>query len=151
MHLFRVPQCSIQNKMCTSWLGDIFPRDWSFLRGIGSSPHKGSVMWSNNAFCYVGLLNKQCSGRCFDTRWLSSDVTGMWNAIHVLSSFMTSSSGNLFRVSGPLQGEDGWIPLTKANDADLWCFLWSAPEQTVEQTIETPVIWDAIALIMTSL
>ena len=27
----------------------------------------------------------------------------------------------------------------------------SAPEQTVEQTIETPMIWDAIALIITSL
>ena len=25
-----------------------------------------------------------------------------------------------------------WIPLTKASDAELWCFLWSAPEQTVE-------------------
>ena len=24
----------------------------------------------------------------------------------------------------------------------------SAPEQTIEQTMETPVIWDAIALIM---
>ena len=44
-----------------------------------------------------------------------------------------------------------WIPLTKASDAELWCFLWSAPEQTVEQTIETPVICDAIVLIMTSL
>ena len=27
----------------------------------------------------------------------------------------------------------------------------SAPEQTAEQTIETQVIWDALALIMTSL
>ena len=27
--------------------------------------------------------------------------------------------------------------------------LWSAPEKTVEQTNETPVIWDVIALIMT--
>ena len=47
-----------------------------------------------------------------------------------------------------------WSPvdsLTKASDAELWCFPWSAPEQTVKQTIETPVIWDAIALIMTSL
>ena len=35
-------------------------------------------------------------------------------------------------------------------DAELWCFLWSAPEQTLEQTIETPVIWDALVLIMTS-
>ena len=25
-----------------------------------------------------------------------------------------------------------WIPLTKASDAKLWCFLWSAPDQTVE-------------------
>ena len=44
-----------------------------------------------------------------------------------------------------------WIPLPKTSDAELWCFLWSAPEQMVEQTIETPVIWDPIALIMTSL
>ena len=44
-----------------------------------------------------------------------------------------------------------WIPLTKASDAELRCFLWSTPEQTVEQTTETPVIWDAIAVIITSL
>ena len=44
-----------------------------------------------------------------------------------------------------------WIPLAKASDAELWYFLWSAPEPTVEQTMEKPVIWDAIALIMTSL
>ena len=25
-----------------------------------------------------------------------------------------------------------WTPFTKASDAELWCFLWSAPEQTVE-------------------
>ena len=40
---------------------------------------------------------------------------------------------------------------TKASDAELWCFLWSAPEPTVEQAIEAPVIWDASGLIMTSL
>ena len=28
-----------------------------------------------------------------------------------------------------------WIPLAEASDAELWCFLWSAPEQTVEQTL----------------
>ena len=43
------------------------------------------------------------------------------------------------------------IPLTKASAAELWYFLWSAPEQKVEQTIETLVISDAIALIITSL
>ena len=35
-----------------------------------------------------------------------------------------------------------WTPLPKASEAELWCFLWSAPEQTIEQAIETPVIWD---------
>ena len=46
---------------------------------------------------------------------------------------------------------DRWIPLKNARDAELWCFLWSAPQQTAEQTIETPVTWDASALIMMSL
>ena len=44
-----------------------------------------------------------------------------------------------------------WIPLTKASDTEIQCFPWSASEQTVEQTIETAVIWDAITLIMTLL
>ena len=41
--------------------------------------------------------------------------------------------------------------LTNASDAKLWCFLWSAPEQMVEQTVETPVIWHTTTLIMTPL
>ena len=44
---------------------------------------------------------------------------------------MTSSNGNIFRVTGHLCGEftgDRWIPCTKANDAELWCFLWSEPD-----------------------
>ena len=59
-----------------------------------------------------------------------------------------------FRVTGPLLLKSNghrWIPLIKTNVAELLCFLWSAPEQTAEQTVETPVIWDAIAVIMTSL
>ena len=59
-----------------------------------------------------------------------------------------------FRVTGPLWylfNGHRWIPLPKASDAELWCFLWSAPEQTIEQTNETPVIWDDNAPIMTTL
>ena len=44
---------------------------------------------------------------------------------------------------------DQWIPRTKASNAELWCFLWSAPEWTIEQTIVRPVIWSAVASIMT--
>ena len=47
------------------------------------------------------------------------------------NSMMTSSNGNLFRVTDHLCGEytgHQWIPHTKASDAELWCFLWSASE-----------------------
>ena len=43
------------------------------------------------------------------------------------------------------------IPLTIASDAELWCLLSPAPEQTVKKTMGMPVISDAVALIMTSL
>ena len=48
---------------------------------------------------------------------------------------MTSSNGNVFRVTGPLRGEFT-IPRTKASDAELWCFLWS--KQSWGWWFETP-------------
>ena len=51
----------------------------------------------------------------------------VWNGVHM----MTSSNGNIFRVIGHLCGEftgPRWIPRTKASDAELWYFLWSASE-----------------------
>ena len=65
-----------------------------------------------------------------------------------------SSNGNIFHATSLLWGEftgHRRIPRTKASVAELWCFLWSAPEPTVEQKMDTPVIWDAIVLIMMSL
>ena len=44
---------------------------------------------------------------------------------------MTSSNRNIFRVTGHLCGKftgHWWFLHTKASDAELWCFLWSAPE-----------------------
>ena len=41
------------------------------------------------------------------------------------SLMMTSSNGNIYRVTGHLCGEftgHRWIPRTKASDAELWCF-----------------------------
>ena len=46
--------------------------------------------------------------------------------------------------NSPVTGE---FPRTKASDAELWCFLWSTSEPTDEQTMETPVIWDAMPLL----
>ena len=57
---------------------------------------------------------------------------GLFEPIAVTWYFMmTSSNGNIFCVTGPLCGEltsHRWIPRTKASNAELWCFLWSAPE-----------------------
>ena len=48
-----------------------------------------------------------------------------------LLNMMTSSNGNIFRVTGHLCGKftgPRWISRTKASDAELWCFLWFTPE-----------------------
>ena len=58
-----------------------------------------------------------------------------WNHSSLSNPMMTSPNGNIFRVTGHLCGEftgPRWIPHTKASDAELWCFLWSASEYTVE-------------------
>ena len=44
----------------------------------------------------------------------------------------------------------GEFPAKKASDAELWRFLWSVPESTVELTMMRLVIWDAIVPIMAS-
>ena len=50
-------------------------------------------------------------------------------------AMMTSSNGNIFRVTGHLCGEfaaNRRIPCIKASDAELWCFLWYVPEWMVD-------------------
>ena len=102
----------------------------------------------NNSFTYGSLNHIQGLN--------SLKMSINWKPFYLglIVFMMTSSNGNIFRVTGPLCGEFTSyrrIPLTKASDMQLCCILWSAPEQRVEQTIETPVILDAITLIMTSL
>ena len=139
-----------------------FPRYWPFVRGIHrtplNSPHKGqwrgALMFSLICTWIYGWVN---NGKADDLRRHRAhyDVTVMtclvvswqwWegNRIIALSlsarrhtplSMMTPWNENIFRVTGHLCGEftgPRWIPHAKASDAELWCFLWSAPEYTVE-------------------
>ena len=49
-----------------------------------------------------------------------------WHRRHSSITVMTSSNGNIFRVTGHLYGKFiglRWIAITKASDAELWCFL----------------------------
>ena len=71
---------------------------------------------------------------------------------NVLFMMMSSNGNILFLVLLCERNHRSSVDsLTKASDSELWYFLWSAPGQTVEQTIETPVMWHAIALIKMSL
>ena len=86
--------------------------------------------------------------------WYAYHCYDVANRYVTMCYMMTSSNGNISALLAPLWGESTGhrcIPLTKASDSDIYCFLWSTPEQTDEQTIETPVIWNSIAFIMTSL
>ena len=70
------------------------------------------------------------------------------------SSMTMTSNGNISRLMCPLWGDSTghrWIRLTKASNGELWCFLCCAPQQTAKKAVEMLVIWDAIALTMTSL
>ena len=124
------------------------------LRFLESSP--SSILWSihyRSAICILkcfssfsklyflaSVTNNECRFRteCLVLNWTCHNQ--LQDQCHQLSWFiaaamMTSSNGNIFRVTGPLCGEFTglrWIPLTKASDAELWCFLWSMPELTVK-------------------
>ena len=78
-----------------------------------------------------------------------------WSFFHSLS-IMTSSNGNILHVIGPLWREftghrclwgeftgHRWIPLTKASDADIWCFFDRSlnkrlRKQSIRWWFETP-------------
>ena len=74
-------------------------------------------------------------------------------------AMMTSSNGNIFRITGPFVRGNQWSPVDfphkgqwrGASDAELWCFLWCAPEHMVGQTVETPVVWNTLSLNVTLL
>ena len=117
-------------------------------------PSQRPAMRSFDVF-FDQRLNKQLSkqSRCW---WFEMPSHSLWCHCNdgMEHCMMTSSYGNILHVTGPLWVESTghrWIPLTKASNAKLWCFLWSVPEQTVEQTIKMLVIWDAITLFMISL
>ena len=93
---------------------------------------KNFCQWLLRTLLYLQLL---CS------QWQKIPI--QWNRWVAPSSddhrspMMTSSNGNIFRATCILWGEftgHRLILLAKSHDAELWRFLWSAPEQAVEQS-----------------
>ena len=100
-----------------------------FVRGIHrwpvNSPRKGPVTQKmlpfDDVIMFLSISFIPCQAENIPLR----RQRDQWNMM------MTSLNGNIFGVTGPLCGEftdHRSIPLTKASDAELWCFLWSAPE-----------------------
>ena len=84
---------------------------------------------------------------------LTCDAHG-FAIIRFADNMTTSSNGNIFRVTAHLCEEfpgHRRISLTKASDAELYVYFAMRLKKMAEKTIGTSVIWDAIALIMTSL
>ena len=76
-------------------------------------------------------------------RFASPDSNVSWANVGLMwgwhywcwANMMTSSNGDIFRITGHLYGVftiPRWIPHTKASDTELWCFLWSASEWMVQ-------------------
>ena len=84
---------------------------WNFLTSLMASVH---------------AINSVCAYYAY-----SAEEENELNILHkFVPDMMTSSNGNIFRVTGHLCGEftgPRWIPHTMASDAELWCLLWSAP------------------------
>ena len=77
----------------------------------------------------LSLLNTLSQHYCYvHSTWRQFSWTKRTYISYIM---MTSSNGNIFRVTGHLCGEftgPRWIPHTGASDAELWYLLWSAPE-----------------------
>ena len=101
--------------------------DWMFKgfvyqadnQNISKALNHWPFVWVNHCW-HLSVVDSPQKGPVLWTLFPCNDVT-----------MMTSSNGNIFRVTGLLCGEftgPRWIPRTKASDAELWCLLWSTPE-----------------------
>ena len=86
--------------------------------------------------CWTNWDRRVCGISIRQMHWLVATVACpfifwllflSWLGWFVANAMMTSSNGNIFRVTGYLCGEftgPRWFPRTMASDAKLSCFLW---------------------------
>ena len=85
----------------------------------------------------ITLLFFQSAVLCDWDAWSSLKLQNIWliRFLTYITFKMMSSNGNISRFTSPLCGEftgHRWILITMASDGELWCFLWTAHEQTCE-------------------
>ena len=94
----------------------------------------------------VGQVEPAFGWFTYISRWTSYWTWTWWrHQMETFSALLALCEGKPRVTGGSLhKGQWRWALM-------FVCSFLSAPEETVEQTMETPVIWDAIALIITSL
>ena len=92
---------------------------WRHFAKMGWESVKNCVWCFSNFVMGKKIMEKKSSTRqSICTRLFSSEASWNWRIWYQL--MMTSSNGNIFRVTGPLCGESigyRWISLTKTSDA----------------------------------
>ena len=123
----------------TQWLNDFYISMmtwylWPLRHGRSCRrPHfsRGGIGDNHEAYCRRPTLSSRQSFKLL-IYYIKTYISAMHTyRIGDRLFMMTSSNGNIFRVTGHLCGEitgPRWILHTKASDAELWCFLWSASE-----------------------
>ena len=102
--------------------------------------------WANSESCRpcAALVHKQqgplgtdWEKRQWDTRGAVIKCPSMWwrHGMETLSALLALCGGN-----PPVTGG---FPSQRGNNAERWCYLCCQPEQTVQQTVDSPAIWDA--------
>ena len=113
----------------------------------------GKTVYYKNAIAKGSLLDRwtKLKDRYYKPDWIPM---GDWDACYIIVSHDDAIKWKHFPRYWPfVRGihRSRWISRTEASGAELWCFLWSQLELTVELTIVRLVISDAIAPIITSL
>ena len=104
----------------------------SFKRYKLKTETKGKTVW--HRFAYVYILAHLYNSTPFHLISSHHLISAHFISCRLISHYDVIKWKHFPRY-WPLWGEftgDRWIPLTKASDAELWCFLWSVPQQTAE-------------------
>ena len=129
-----VSQYKLLNKQSSSWW---FETIWSSCDNAAfcQSDSWEQVQWNSNLNYINSIQNMHLIMSSILAAILSGPLcvkaTPMIELQIPYAAMMTSSNGNIFRVTGHLCGKftgPRWISRTKASDAELWCFLRSTPE-----------------------
>ena len=127
--IFRLTESSIQSN------ARVVPIYWHTWRHYGVMSLWWVTVCLSQYLCLKVLIEKSMGWTVHQQATWGWSVRGL----NPMPTMMTSSNENIFLVIGPLRGVSNghrWISLTNASEEELWCFLWSAPKQTVEQTIK---------------